>query len=118
LYRYLDRAHALAKVPAPESAVQKFLSDAAHSTGGLAQKPTMLFVISARFQRTAWKYESIAYRLVLLETGTLLQTMYLAATALGLKGCAIGCGDSDYFAQTAQTDYYSETSVGEFLLGA
>src|SRR5262249_6755066 len=118
LYRYLDRAHALGKVPAPEGAVRKFLSDAAYSTGGLAQKPSTLFIISARFHRTAWKYESIAYRLVLLETGTLMQTMYLAATALGLKGCAIGCGDSDYFAQTVQTDYYSETSVGEFLLGA
>ena len=118
LYRYLDRVHSLAKVPAPEGAVRKFLSDAAYNTGGLAQRPTMLFIISACFQRTAWKYESIAYRLVLLETGTLLQTMYLAATALGLKACAIGCGDSDYFAQTAKTDYYRETSVGEFLLGA
>ncbi|HKD82623.1 MAG TPA: SagB family peptide dehydrogenase [Candidatus Angelobacter sp.] len=118
LYRYLDREHSLGRLPAPEAAVRKFLSDAASSTGGLAQKPTMLFIISARFHRTAWKYESIAYRLILLETGTLLQTMYLAATALGLKGCALGCGDSDHFAQTAQTNYYTETSVGEFLLGA
>lgn len=116
LYRYLDREHALAPVRATESAIEKFLTDAANSTGGHIQNPPALFIISARFARTAWKYESIAYRLILLETGVVLQTMYLTATALGLKGCALGCGDSDHFAHIAGTNYYSETSVGEFLL--
>ena len=118
LYRYLDRSHSLLRVPASEAAVQEFLDGARSSTGGLAHKPGTLIIISARFHRTAWKYESIAYRLVLLETGTLLQTMYLTAAALGLKGCAIGCGDSDHFARIVQTDYYTESSVGEFLLSA
>lgn len=118
LYRYLDREHALKPVSLSESTVEKFLTDAANNTGGLAQNPPGLFIISARFARVSWKYESIAYRLVLLEAGALLQTMYLAATTLDLKGCALGCGDSDYFARIAGTDYYSETSVGEFLLSA
>lgn len=118
LYRYLDREHALKPVSLSESAVEKFLANAAGNTGGLVQNPPALFIISARFARTSWKYESIAYRLVLLEVGALLQTMYLAATALDLKGCALGTGDSDYFAGVAGTDYYSETSVGEFLLSS
>jgi hypothetical protein len=44
--------------------------------------------------------------------------MYLAATAMNLAPCALGCGDSDLFARAAGTDYYVETSVGEFLLGS
>jgi hypothetical protein len=43
--------------------------------------------------------------------------MYLTATAMGLAPCAIGGGDADLFARAAGTDYCTETSVGEFLLG-
>jgi hypothetical protein len=44
--------------------------------------------------------------------------MYLAATAMGLAPCGVGVGDADLFARAAGTDYYAETSVGEFLLGS
>jgi len=37
---------------------------------------------------------------------------------MGLAHCALGAGNSDLFARAAGTDYYSESSVGEFLLGA
>ena len=66
----------------------------------------------------AWKYESIAYALTLKDVGVLFQTMYLAATAMGLAPCALGGGDADLFARAAGTDYRVETSVGEFLLGS
>ena len=76
-----------------------------------------LLVLAARFPRVAWKYESIAYALTLKHVGVLYQTMYLTATAMGLAPCAIGGGDADLFARAAGTDYYAESSVGEFLLG-
>jgi hypothetical protein len=44
--------------------------------------------------------------------------MYLVATAMGLAPCALGGGDSDLFAAVARTNYYAETSVGEFILGS
>lgn len=117
LYRYMDREHSLALIRGADSTVDKLLTDAVNSTGGMSNNPPALLVISARFPRTAWKYESIAYRLILMEVGVLLQTMYLTATALDLRGCALGSGDSDRFARAAGTNYYKETSVGEFLLG-
>ena len=43
--------------------------------------------------------------------------MYLAATVQGLAACALGNGNSDLFAKLARTDYYAESSVGEFILG-
>ena len=45
-------------------------------------------------------------------------TLYLVATAMGLAPCGVGGGDSDSFAWAAGTDYFAETSVGEFLLGS
>jgi hypothetical protein len=44
--------------------------------------------------------------------------MYLVATAMNLAPCAIGGGNSDRFAAAVGTDYYAETSVGEFILGS
>ena len=40
------------------------------------------------------------------------------ATAMDLAPCALGGGDSDLFTRAAGLDYYTETSVGEFLLGS
>jgi hypothetical protein len=44
--------------------------------------------------------------------------MYLVATAMDLAPCGVGCGDADLFARAVGTNYYDETSVGEFLLGS
>jgi SagB-type dehydrogenase family enzyme len=94
------------------------LRDAAQSTAVAEDNVQVLLILAARFPRVAWKYESIAYALTLKHVGVVFQTMYLAATAMGLGPCAVGCGDADLFARAAGTDYCAETSVGEFLLGS
>lgn len=78
--------------------------------------PQVLIVISARFQRISWKYESMAYAGILKNVGALYQTMYLVATAMGIAPCALGNGNSDLFASMIHTNYYEESSVGEFVL--
>jgi SagB-type dehydrogenase family enzyme len=97
--------------------VEALLESAGLATGEL-HMPQVLIVIAARFQRAAWVYESIAYANILKDVGTLLQTMYLVATAMNLAPCAIGAGNSDLFAAAVGTDYYAETSVGELSLGS
>jgi SagB-type dehydrogenase family enzyme len=94
------------------------LSGAALSAGVVPHGTQILLILVARLPRIAWKYTGLAYALVLKDVGVVFQTMYLAATAMGLAPCAIGGGDSDLFARAAGTNYYSETSVGEFLLGS
>jgi SagB-type dehydrogenase family enzyme len=64
-----------------------------------------------------WKYESMAYSLILKHVGVVYQTMYCVATAMGLAACALGGGDTDAFAAVTGLDYFEEGSVGEFLLG-
>ena len=78
----------------------------------------MLITLASRFQRLSWKYAAIAYAATLKNVGVLYQTMYLVATAMGLAPCALGAGNADLFAAAAGTDYYAESSVGEFMLGS
>jgi oxazoline/thiazoline dehydrogenase len=116
LYYYQPQAHELSGISGETEAVEALLKDAGMAMG--QGKPQILIVITARFQRLAWKYESIAYALMLKHVGALYQTMYLVATAMNLAPCGIGTGDSDLFAQVAGCNYYAETSVGEFVLGS
>jgi len=58
---------------------QKWVSDA-----------QTVFIITAVFGRTKAKYGDRGYRHILIEAGHLGQNIYLVATALGMKACAIG----------------------------
>ena len=118
LYYYDPSRHRLTRLCGRTAEVASLLRDAAESTAIAEDNLQVLLILAARFPRLAWKYESIAYALTLKHVGVVFQTMYLAATAMGLAPRAIGGGDADLFARAAGTDYYAETSVGEFLLGS
>jgi len=47
----------------------------------------------------------------------LLQTFYLAATEMGLGGCAIGTGNIDLFRENDRTALPCRGSVGQFAFG-
>jgi SagB-type dehydrogenase family enzyme len=115
LYRYDPLAHELEHVAELGPRQERLLAGACASSG-LITPPDVLITLAARFQRLAWKYQSIAYAVTLKNTGALYQQMYLVATAMNLAPCGLGGGDSDLFAEAAGLDYYAETSVGEFML--
>ncbi|MBD2385987.1 SagB family peptide dehydrogenase [Cylindrospermum sp. FACHB-282] len=117
LYHYCPQKHELAQICDLNPSVQTLLEAAWHTTERKC-RPQVLIIITARFPKVSWKYQSMAYALILKHVGVLYQTMYLVATAMGLAPCALGGGDSDLFAQAAGLDYYKETSVGEFILGS
>ncbi|MEM1270766.1 MAG: SagB family peptide dehydrogenase [Bacteroidota bacterium] len=116
LYHYHPGRHDLNRLDAAPNHVETLLKDAQRAAG-LDVLPPVLFCISARFRRTAWKYDSIAYALILKEAGALFQTMWLVATAMNLAPCGLGTGNSDVFAHAIGSEYYDETSVGEFVIG-
>jgi SagB-type dehydrogenase family enzyme len=118
LYHYDPARHRLVGQCGRTAEVAGLLQDAAESTAIPEDSLQVLLILAARFPRVAWKYESIAYALILKHVGVVFQTMYLAATAMGLAPCAVGGGDADLFARAAGTGYCAETSVGEFLLGS
>jgi oxazoline/thiazoline dehydrogenase len=115
-YHYDPQEHALEPLAKPNSLTEQFLQDACVFTGQTV-RPEILIMITARFGRVSWKYTSIAYATILKNVGALYQTMYLVATAMRLAPCALGAGNSDRFSQLVGEDYYTETAVGEFMLG-
>lgn len=118
LYHYDPLLHELHQVLEDTDVVTGLAADAANSVGLAVEKIQVLIVLASRFPRLAWKYECMAYSLTLKNVGVAYQTMYLVATAMGLAPCGSGVGNSDLFAMAVGSDYYSETSVGEFLLGS
>jgi SagB-type dehydrogenase family enzyme len=117
LYHYDPLTHALGRIRGKDKLVEALIGDVAWVTGG-AGEPQVLIGITARFQRVSWKYEGIAYALVLKDVGVLYQTLYLVATAMGLGPCAVGSGRDDLFSAAIGTDYLVESAVGEFMLGS
>src|SRR6185437_14799175 len=116
LYFYDPLEHRLVRIRPRDAHCEALLAYA--RVAAPRGRPQILIVLSARFQRVSWKYDAIAYAATLKHVGVLYQTMYLAATAMGLAPCALGSGDADLFAAAAGTDYLVEGSVGEFMLGS
>jgi len=116
LYRYNGAVHCLEQVTHPTPDTERLLLEA-KQTCLMQSDPHVLLLVAARFLRVNWKYESIAYALILKNVGVLYQTMYLVATAMGLGPCSLGGGNAEGFGRAAQLDYWEESLVGEFILG-
>jgi SagB-type dehydrogenase family enzyme len=116
LYRYDGVTHSLELVANANRDTQEMLEDGIRSTV-FKGEPHVLLILAARFLRVNWKYESIAYSLILKNVGVIYQTMYLVATAMGLGGCALGGGNALSFGRATGLGYWEESAVGEFLLG-
>jgi SagB-type dehydrogenase family enzyme len=115
-YHYDAGDHAVVPI---EVRAQEF--DALLTAAGFAMDapatPQILVTIAARFGRTAWKYSSIAYALMLKDAGVLIQTLYLMATDMGLGGCAIGSTNIDLFARMTGIPFHVEGPLCHFALG-
>jgi SagB-type dehydrogenase family enzyme len=118
LYHYAGDEHRLALASGLCRELDQLFVNAGGAMGVSADSLQVVIVLTARHGRVAWKYESIAYELVLKHVGVVFAMMYLSAAAMDLAPCAIGAGDSDLFAQISGVDYYEETAVGEFALGS
>jgi SagB-type dehydrogenase family enzyme len=56
----------------------------------MAYRANVVFIWTAVFERSKWKYEQRAYRYVYLDAGHIAQNVALAAVALNLGSCQIG----------------------------
>ena len=115
-YHYDAGGHALVEIEVSAQQRQA-LSAAAVFAMDAPGPPQVLITIAARFGRISWKYSSIAYSLILKNVGSMLQTLYLTATDMGLGGCAIGTNNIELFAQMTGLDFHVEGPVGQFALG-
>jgi len=115
-YRYDALNHRLERVPTKPEQLEWLLEENPHEMMGEIP-PQVTLNIAARIGRTAWKYESIAYKLINQDMGCLYQTFYLAATALGLAPCALGSVNTDHLGKAHGIDWREEPFIGAFTLG-
>ncbi|MDP2846656.1 MAG: SagB family peptide dehydrogenase [Humidesulfovibrio sp.] len=115
-YHYDALNHRLERVPGNEEMIGTLLEENPFEFLG-GNSPQVTFNIAARIGRTAWKYESIAFKLINQDMGCLYQTLYLVATALGLSPCALGSVNTDQLGKALGIDWREEPFIGAFTLG-
>jgi SagB-type dehydrogenase family enzyme len=77
----------------------------------IARKAAVVFVWVAVIQRSRQKYRQRAYRYIYLDSGHLVQNLYLAATAMDLGCCAIAAFFDEEVNQIVGVDGTEETAV-------
>ena len=118
MYHYDSFDHVLRPVAAADSKALSQLIKPVSATLAEGAEPQVLLVMAARCGRIMWTYEQIAYATILKDVGVLMQTIYLAATAMGLGACAQGFGDTTAFATATGLDELQECSVGSIVVGS
>ena len=115
-YHYDADRHALVPIAVRPQELEALWTGAEFAMAAPAP-PQLLITIAARFGRVSWKYSSIAYALILKNAGVLIQTLYLAATDMGLGGCAVGSTNIDLFAKMTGIEFHIEGPIVQFALG-
>lgn len=117
IYRYLPDRHALSVVNRDTVSLVRMIN-AAYLAINRESVPPLLISLAARFGRPTRKYGDLAYSLMLRDAGVLLQSVYLAATAMGLGACAVGSGDAADFAEATGLDPLEVAAVAEIVVGS
>lgn len=114
-YYYDALKHSLVGISNQQTLLDSILKNA-QTAMGRDDLPAAVLVFSSRFGRVFRKYESLGYRLILIELGAIFQTLYLLAAELNLSVCGLGAGNSTEFSASLNLDYFKETSIGEFVI--
>jgi len=117
-WRYDPAQHRLESIAANSALLDAYLKSNPHASIPGAGLPHIRLVITSRFPRNSWKYEKIAYRLVLQDLGCLYQTLSLTATALGLASCILGAVDARGLGEIMKLEPLVEPVIGEMTLSS
>lgn len=77
----------------------------------IAERASVVFIWSAIFQRSKWKYLQRAYRYIFLDAAHIAQNLALAAEGLGLGSCQIGALYDDYLNGLLEFDISEESVI-------
>lgn len=91
LYHYLPMTHQIEYLGASED-MKGFIS-VSLCEQNWACKANVVFYYSCVFYRAEWRYGIWAHGPLLIDSGHITQNLYLAATSIGLGGCAIAAVD-------------------------
>ena len=83
----------------------------------IAYRANVVFVWTAVFERSKWKYKQRAYRYVYLDAGHIAQNVALAAVALGLGSCQIAAIYDDETNALLGIDGVTESAIYMTVVG-
>ncbi len=117
-WHYDPLRHRLESLATDNSSLDAYLKTNPHALVQDAKPPHIRLVITSRILRDSWKYEKIAYRLVLQDLGCLYQTLNLAASALGMASCILGTVDARRLGTILNLKPLVEPVIGEMTLSS
>jgi SagB-type dehydrogenase family enzyme len=114
LYHYSIKSHALEELELGDFSVA-----IAHAALGqeMLVHAAAVFVWTAIFNRSKWKYRQRAYRYVYLDTGHIAQNLALAATSIGLGSCQVGAFFDDEVNKVVGVDGEEESTIYLSVVG-
>ena len=77
----------------------------------IAERASVVFIWSAIFQRSKWKYLQRAYRYIFLDAAHIAQNLALAAQGLGLGSCQIGALYDDFLNELLDLNITGESVI-------
>lgn len=93
IYHYNVRDHLLELVNdkySPEDLYKYTFGSGISANAEIIRKSSLVFVISAIFDRNQWKYQERGYRFILFDAGHIMQNLYLIAIGMNIGVTAIG----------------------------
>ncbi len=114
IYHYNVTEHALEQLKTGD-----FRVEIAHAAldQKIAARAGVVFVWTAVFRRSKWKYKQRAYRYIYLDAGHIAQNVALAAVALGLGSCQIGALYDDEANTLLDVDGDEESTIYMTVVG-
>jgi SagB-type dehydrogenase family enzyme len=108
IYHYAIEAHALEQLETGD-----FRLDVARAAldQEIAYRANVVFIWTAVFERSKWKYGQRAYRYVYLDAGHIAQNVALGAVALGLGSCQIAALYDGEVNDVLNVDGTSESAI-------
>jgi SagB-type dehydrogenase family enzyme len=77
----------------------------------MCSEAAIVFIWTAIFYRSKWKYKQRAYRYIYLDSGHIAQNLALAATSIELGSCQIGALYDDEVNQILNVDGVKESAI-------
>ena len=114
IYHYAVEAHELEQLEAGD-----FRLPAARAAldQDMAYAASVVFIWTAVFERSKWKYRQRAYRYVYLDAGHIAENLALAAVALGLGSCQIAALYDDEVNALLNIDGEQESALYMSVVG-
>ena len=114
LYHYNIEEHALEELKLGDLGEE--IAQAALGQKMLMNAP-LVFVWTAIFERSKWKYRQRAYRYVYLDAGIIGENLALSATGIGLGSCNVGAFFDDEVNEIMGVDGTAESVVYLSVVG-